>query len=183
MRPGNFAMARRKRSIKEDKTMNKKVLWIIAGVVGLAILAGAAFLAPRLFHPVSAEGKSSAGAAGPAGMKRGGPVVNETELPAEELPQRDYDLSGTVSRIKDNSIFIEPAFQEGEAEIVVTQDTKIYLLAGRITVNEGKDGAPAVYRPKLDLVTMNDLVFNDILSVWAEKRGDRYIAEVIRVLH
>jgi hypothetical protein len=160
--------------------MKKKTGWIILSCVGFVLLVGAVYLAPQLFQRTTAQNESKAGPA--AGVGTRGDAPAETLLPNDELPQRDYDLGGTVSRVKDNSIFIEPAFMEGEAEIVVTQDTKIYMLAGRDVIQDGKDGSPLVYRYKLQPMTIDELVNNDILSIWAEKRGDRYIAEVIRVL-
>lgn len=166
--------------------MKKKSMTIVFGVLGLIVLAGAAFMAPRLFSQ-SME-KSSSNSASAASEGKGGKAsvreIEVTRLPVDGIPQRDYELAGTVSRVKDNSIFIEPAFlDESEVEIVVTQDTKIFLYIGEDTISEDQDGNPTVTQMKVEPITIDDLVNNDILSVWAEKRGDRYIAEAIRVLH
>jgi hypothetical protein len=171
--------------------MKKKTISITLGVLGLAVLAGAAFLAPRLFNSNAAkQGQYSEGVAGPAGGKGKPRMPVETVLPAEGQPKSSPELSGTVNSVKDNSIFVEPSDYMGvmqpngkEMEVVVTKDTKIYLYAGMQTISEAKDGQSAVTQTKLDPITINDLVENDILSIWGNKRGDRFIADVIQVLH
>ncbi len=118
--------------------MKKKGLPIILGIIGLAVLAGAAFLAPRLFNKnINAQGPVAANGSAPAGASGKPMMPVETVLPAEELPQRDYELAGTVNSVKDNSIFVAPSVYMGvmgpdakEMEVVVTKDTKIYLDAG-----------------------------------------------------
>ena len=171
--------------------MKKKVLSIVLGVLVLAVLAGAALLAPRLFNKnPAAQGPGTVNGSVPEGVKGKSLMPVETVLPAEGLPKRDYELAGTVNLVKDNSIFVDPSVYMGimdpsekEMEVVVTKDTRIYLYAGMETIHEAKDGAPAVKQMKLESITINDLVGNDILSIWGNKRGDRFIAEVIRVMH
>jgi len=159
--------------------MKKKLTIIILGVVGLALLAGAAFMAPRLFNQNTKTG-------GPAGGKgsAGDRSASMTVVPADELPKTDYNLAGMVTRVKDNTIFISPAFlDESEVEVVVDQDTKIYLILGQYTIDQAADGSWTEVQDKLKIITVKDVVENDILSIWSDKRGDRYIAQYIRVLH
>lgn len=166
--------------------MKKKVTIIVLAVIGLAILAVAAFMVPRLFSSQNAQAGGSGAVAGPEGSK-GGPedrYASMTVVPSDELPKTDYNLAGIVTRVKDNSIFISPAFlDESEVEVVVNADTKIYLYQGQETIDQAADGSWWKVQDKLELITVKDVVENDILSVWADKRGDRYIAEYIRVLH
>ena len=166
--------------------MKKKVTIVVIAVIGLALLAGAAFLAPRLFSQQNAQAGGPAAVAGSEGSK-GGPgdrFASMTVVPSDELPKTDYNLAGMVTRVKDNSIFISPAFlDKSEVEVVVSADTKIYLYQGQDTVDQAADGSWWEVQDKLELITVKDVVENDILSVWADKRGDRYIAQYIRVLH
>ena len=160
--------------------MKKKIITIAIGVVGLALLAAAAFLAPRLFSSNPDQSGAKPVAAGVKGSRGDGPI----KLPADELPKSDYDLAGQVIRVKDNSIFISPAFLDvDEVEVVVTPDTKIYLYDGEETISENADGTPATIKNKLLPITIKDLAVDDILSVWADQRGDRYIATYINALH
>ena len=166
--------------------MKKKVTIIVLAVIGLALLAAAAFMVPHLFSSQNAQAGGPAAVAGSDGGK-GGPgdrFANVTVVPSDELPKTDYNLAGMVTRVKDNSIFISPAFlDENEVEVVVSADTKIYLYQGQDTVDQAADGSWSEVQDKLEPITVKDVVENDILSVWADKRGDRYIAQYIRVLH
>jgi hypothetical protein len=158
--------------------MKKKVVTIVIAVIGLVLLTGAAFLAPQLFNLNKQTGNSG----GKGGAE--GDFSNVTVMPAEELPNTNYDLAGMVTKVKDNIIFISPAFlDESEMEVVVNQDTKIFLFQGYKTIDKAADDSWSEVKHKLKLITVKDIVVDDILSVWADKRGDRYIAKFIRVLH
>jgi hypothetical protein len=155
-----------------------KIMPIVAVVIGLVLLASAAFLAPRLFNR-----NILASDPGGKGGKMGD-FSNVTVMPPDELPLTNYDLAGEVTQIKDNSIFISPAFlNEGEMEVVVNQDTKIYLYQGYETIDQAADGSWSEVKRKLEPITVKDIGVDDILSIWADKRGDRYIAKYISVLH
>ncbi len=153
--------------------MKTKIMPIVVAVIGLVLLASAAFLAPRLFNRNAL-----------ASDQKMGDFANVTVMPPDELPYTNYDLAGEVTQVKDNSIFISPAFlNESEVEVVVNQDTKIYLYQGYKTIDQADDGSWSAVKSKLKIITVKDIVANDILSIWADKRGDRYIAKFISVLH
>lgn len=158
--------------------MNKNLRVIVIVILGLALLGGAAFVAARLLQN---QTPASAVAPGPRGKGQMG--QQPTELPNDLLPKRDFEVAGTVSRVENNSIFIEPAFLDvPEVEVVVGPDTHIYLLDGLEVLAQDEQGNPTVVRTKLKEITIDDLQKDDILSIWADQRGERYNAQVIRVL-
>jgi hypothetical protein len=173
---------------------NRNTLIIVGSIAAVIVLAGAAFLATRLINRNAAGGApqpASRGDAGPIGkdgkMAQSGP----TAVPSELIPQRDTDVTGTITKIQDNSIFVEAVVLNGvmdpnnqnlpDAEVVVTKDTKILHPAGTETSTDST--GKSVEKKKYEEVTINELAFNDIVQVWGEKRGDRYYADVITYIH
>jgi hypothetical protein len=171
--------------------MNNKrnIIILTVSILGIAVLAGAAYLATRLInHQVAAGGAPvgiRAGEPGPAGkpMIQQGPTI----VPSELIPQRDPNVTGQVASIKDNSIFVSVVVLEGvmdpkmqdlpPTEVVVTQDTKIFKSAGTESVTDAS--GKTVEKKKEELVTIDVLGKDYIVNIWGEKRGDRYYADVI----
>jgi hypothetical protein len=171
--------------------IKKNSVIIAACIATVAVLAGAAFLATRLINrnatgsPLASAGEMEPG---PAGKRvAAGPPV----LPSDLIPQRDTDVTGEITHIQDNSIFVSAVVLDGvmdpnnqnlpDVEVVVTKDTKIYRPAGTETTTDSS--GKAVEQKKYEVVTINDLTSNDILNVWGEKRGDRYYAAVLTFIH
>jgi hypothetical protein len=86
--------------------MKRKIFIGIGVVLGVALLAGAAFMAVRLLNTqTSANGPGAplAGLGGPGGGKTS---IQIQMTPAPELPSARADLVGQVTNIQDNSIFV-----------------------------------------------------------------------------
>ena len=86
------------------ETKSRTPLYILLGLVGVVVLAAAAFLAGRLMT-------RQTGAGGPQvfGGGEGGPEVMAMEVnmkPAPELPQTSPEVNGLFTRRDDNSIFL-----------------------------------------------------------------------------
>jgi hypothetical protein len=170
--------------------MSKKNILILGScILGVIVLAGAAYLATRLINQKGSAGAplAAAGEAAPDGKRM---VQGPTIVPSDLVPQRDPNVTGQVTSVKDNSIFVSVVVLEGvmdpkmqdlpPTEVVVTQDTKIYKSAGteRVTDASGKTMEKKIE----ELVTIDALGKDYIVNVWGEKRGDRYYADVITYL-
>ncbi len=89
--------------------MKKKILIGIVAILGVALLAGAAFMAVRLLNTkASANGPAAplAGLGGSGGAGSGKFSIQIQMTPAPELPSARADLTGQVTNIQDNSIFV-----------------------------------------------------------------------------
>ena len=86
--------------------MKKKILIGIGAVLGVALLAGAVFMAVRLLNTktsANGSGLPLAGLGGPGGGKTSFQIQ---VTPAPELPSAHADLIGQVTTIQDNSVFV-----------------------------------------------------------------------------
>ncbi len=86
--------------------MKKRIFIGIAAVLGVALLAGAVFMAVRLLNTkasANGPGMPLAGLGGPGGGKTS---IQIQMTPAPELPSARADLVGQVTNIQDNSIFV-----------------------------------------------------------------------------
>jgi hypothetical protein len=74
-------------------------------VLGVALLAGAAFMAARLLNSNTADGPNAllSGLGGPGGSAK---AFRIEMTPAPEMPKTRADLVGSVTSLKDNSIFV-----------------------------------------------------------------------------
>jgi hypothetical protein len=86
--------------------MKKKFLIGIGAVLGVALLAGAVFMGVRLLNSKSPNGGLGGLLAGVGGPNSGKVSFSIQVTPAPELPTAGADIVGTVSSIKDNSIFV-----------------------------------------------------------------------------
>jgi hypothetical protein len=87
--------------------MKKKILIGIGGLLAVALLAGAAFMAVRLLNSKTADGPG--GLLAGLGLPGGGTASFAMKIemtPAPELPTTRADVVGQVANIKDNSIFV-----------------------------------------------------------------------------
>ncbi len=188
----------------------KTALWIVLGIVVLAVLAGGAFMAMRLLN---ARVQTSSGGEGPGGLMRlssaggpsGGKSVSFKIKPAPELPQQAPDVRGMVTKAQDNSFFVSQVDnmmvrinKDGEqqtmatptgpaTEVVVSKDTKIYRDATMDNVSpentSGSADNPAEIQQKLELTDVSAITANtnSFVQVWGQRRGDRLIADIIVV--
>jgi hypothetical protein len=189
--------------------MNKKVLFIIGGVLIVTLLAGGAFMAMRLLNtnaqqtgdlPKGASGSGlSIQSSGPGGKASFSVQIN----PSPELPKRTPELRGMVTQTKDNSIFVgqmdkmtamvvngqvqaQPTPEGPYTEVVVSKDTKVFRDATMDSMPDpsklSSSGTTKVDQ-KLELTDISAVVSgNSNIEVWGQMRGDRLIAEVI-VIH
>ncbi len=86
--------------------MKKKILIGIGGVLAVALLAGGAFMAVRLLNTKAAANGPGAPLAGLGGSGSGKVSFQLQMTPAPELPSARADLTGQVTNIQDNSIFV-----------------------------------------------------------------------------
>jgi len=111
--------------------LNRKGLWILAGLAAVVLLGGAAFMALRLLNANAPQGSSlaSALAVTPGAKKPGGLSYEVT--PAAGLPAGQADFMAKVSSFQDNSVFItsDAKLQQGADavyELVIAQETKLF---------------------------------------------------------
>ncbi len=86
--------------------MKKKILIGTGAVLGLALLAGAAFMAVRLLNTKASVNGPDSPLPGPGGNGSGKTSIHIQMTPAPELPSAPADLVGQVTNIQDNSIFV-----------------------------------------------------------------------------
>ena len=168
--------------------MKKKILIGIGGVFGVALLAGAVFMAVRLLNTIAASNGPGIPLAGQASPGKGDTVFMLKITPAPELPVTHADLLGEVTNIQNNSIFVTERPNTGApagpvTEVVVSQKTNIYRDITLDTVPTPQSGtttnmgAQQVLEPA-DVASISTTSF---VEVWGQKRGDRLIADFIVV--
>jgi hypothetical protein len=173
----------------------KRSVLIVGGVVVLVLLlAGAAFLAGRLVREGSLGGKT---VSGPKVVfsDGGGTSVEAQFKRAKELPDEPADVTGFYARREDNSVFVNEATGEGfriainedgdistnaddkETEVVVTNDTRIYVDVTAEIFDESFEGDTV--QQKLKPGTVEEIDEYSIVMAWGDKRGDRVIANLL----
>lgn len=185
----------------------KRLTFIMAGIVVVLLLAGAAFMAARLWSNKGQEvGFGSLAVAVNGDAKAGQPMdmgaaqaIKLEIVTAPELPKMPETVNGVFVRREDNSLFvgtgnlklsmmmeqngggvINADYDGPVIEVVVTRDTLIY-----------RDETPAFFS-KADLsgkVEIQQIVRrvdslegpgeNSTIRVWGQRRGDRVVAEVL----
>ncbi len=178
----------------------KKGILIGTGVgVLILLLAGAAFIGGRLLNGQGLPGLSSGGpifSIGPGGGKSIRFSPGDI-LPAKELPQTPADVSGLFDHRQNNSFFVGTGNftmrvmkdQSGQVhtsashsgpvvEVVVTNQTKIYK-----DVTMQQFNGPPPQGQKIQQVvqpgSLDEIGQSSMMTVWARKTGDRYIADVL----
>ncbi len=170
--------------------MKKKFLIGVGTIFGVVLLAGAVFLAVRLVNSI-VSGKSPGILAG-----MGGPNNSHVEFmikltPAAELPIVHPDLTGVVTRIQDNSIFVTEAahVSTGSApsgpitEVVVSQKTLIYRDTTLDTVPSPQPGTTSNLGAQqvVEPADLSSISSDSFVQVWGQVRGDRLTADTILV--
>ena len=165
--------------------MRKKPVVGLSVVLGLVLLAGAAYLAASWMAPnASAFGqlRLPGMAQNPSAKKGGGFSVDL--VPAPGIPLTSPDLVGALVENKDNSLMVRPQTKsDGEAstvEVVVTGSTRLYRNATGDNLKE-----PPAPGTKLQMTvddwTVAQINRGDNLIVWGERRGERIVADVILI--
>jgi hypothetical protein len=175
--------------------MNRKILTGLALVVGIAVVAGAAYLAVNLIASGRAGVNFRAAPPGSGGglvlMKNGQRITLDLK-PAPELPQRAPDVRGQLVEMKDNSLSVNTnATLEGAGgasaisqagpttEVVITQDTKIY----RDSTFDALQPPPpdGNVQQKVEPYTLAQAAKDgvDTVTAWGTKRGERLVADVV----
>jgi hypothetical protein len=167
--------------------MKRGGLWIVGGVLVVALLAAAAFTASRLLN-AGTPGSAGSGAApdygrvNPGSGKKAG--VSITFDPAPELPKQLADLIGTVTQTKDNSIYVVTMTKGSDAvtppqEVVVVRETRIYRDA---TLDNQPPSQSQHLQQVVETIPVTRISAQNVVEVWGQKRGERWIADVV-VMH
>jgi hypothetical protein len=181
--------------------VNRRRLWVLAGLAAVILLAGAVFLGARLLNSRTASGPDGF-LAGLGGQGKGDTLHLLKLTPAPELPIIHADLIGLVFNVQDNSIFVDsgktsistgdgPSASGGATstpsgpliEVVVSQSTVIYRDITLDHVPEPQPGTTTItgVQQVVELTDISSIAQNSELQVWGSKRGDRLIAETIVV--
>lgn len=175
--------------------MKRTVLIVGCVVLLIALLAGAAYVAGRYLKATDPSGEGTAITMGSGGGTSYQVVDIETER-AEELPNRPADVSGLLTRIEGNSIYIGMGVRrdlsfsaEGSddydasdfdaiVEVVVTRDTAMYRDVTGIQML-GPGEKLDVIRQKVAPLPLDDVGGQALILAWGNRRGDRLIADVL----
>jgi len=174
--------------------MNRKV-WIgLAAVAGLALVAGAAYLAVNLMSSGHAVNFRAAppGAGGGLVLMKNGQRITLNLKPAPELPQRAPDVRGRLVEIKDNSLNVDTnatlassggasaTSQAGPAtEVVITQATKVYRDATFDAMQPPPDDGNVQQKVEAYSLAQAAKDGADTVTAWGTKRGERLVADVV----
>lgn len=175
------------------------ILWIAAAAGMILLLGAGAFMAVRLAglgrSGLRPSGGQPVGGLVPPKPGSSDPVNVGVEIdmtPAPELPITSPDIEGTFARRDGSSLFVNQTntgqvtiisadgYSSGpEVEIVVTKDTQIFKdLTALPEIDASGNVAPM--EQKVELMQGQDGIgLGTMLSAWGEKRGDRFIAQVI----
>jgi hypothetical protein len=187
----------------------KRTVWIaLGGVLLVAVLAGAAFMAMRLLNVRTAGTNGLLPFGGIGGGK--GPMMQSIRINMErapELPEQEADFAGQVTGIQDNSIFVAPMNKGGvtyssgqgdgerivqaptpsgpSTEVVITKETKVYrdVSMKDIPKPSANSGSQEVkIQQKVEPATLAEATTDSFVQVWGQKRGERLIADVVVIM-
>ncbi len=166
---------------------------LIIGIVALLVLLLAgAYVAGKLLNeglgPIRVGGGNVTISSGD------GSLIEAEYVPADELPDSPPEIAGLYSRREDNSIFVRETDggfrismdEEGnvstnagdeETEIVVTNETEVYVDVTNNQLDDLKDGD--TLKQILKPGSIEELGFLTFLQVWGERRGERVIADFL----
>jgi hypothetical protein len=183
----------------EDQ-MSKKSIYIIAGLIGIIVLAGGAFFAMRMMNDVQTFGGPEGGPGGKqmaiSSSGPGGKSAFSIQIePSPDLPTRNEDATGIIKSIDNDNFIVQGGnrmmvakAEDGSinvqsdgpsTEVVITRETKIFRDV-TFDTHEPTSGDQKVQQ-LIEEFPANEIEKNDIASVWGSKRGDRLIAEFILI--
>jgi hypothetical protein len=180
----------------------KKNRIIIVSIIVVVVLAGAAFMAVRMF----AGGAGLDQTMGSLLMSLGGQDTGQASKPAQkvevepapELPKQKNQTYGVISTVKDNTLIIQsgeriyldedsdgvvhPSTDGPSVEVVLSGKTKIYHeTTYDDTAYDTHEPANGKIRQTVETMDANAIEKNDIATVWGSQRGDRLVADVILI--
>ena len=188
-------------SMEEMPTPAKKSrrwLWVVLGVLLVAVLAAAAFLGGRYLQKGAL---TEGGGGGPSLSIAGGPGGARTfrmgdMIPAEELPKTDPEVRGIFVSRQDNSLFVGTgqvtimaqvdengntdsgsSYDGPKVEVVTTGDTQIYRDDTLKDLKELPSGEQV--QQKVVPGSLDEVGENSAIQAWGKKVGDRLIADVL----
>jgi len=170
---------------KKVKIMpNSRLRLIFLIVAGVALLAGAAYLAMLYVFPGSNIARSLGlpGANGKTGIRI-------EQLRAPELPATDPNAEGSITAVQDNSLFITQTAEGDQGggqsiEVVVSHATHLYRDATMDNtskadiIRSGSRTVDMIVQP----MKIADVAAGDDLVAWGELRGTRLIATDVLVM-
>ena len=187
----------------------KRIPWIIAGLLLVILLVGAAFVGGSLLNKSARDASAD--------------MMMPEFTPADEMPKEEPELIGLVSSLEGDTltvqefnmndtlgmageggvfvseIVVSEEDMESEnvsieygggadglvTEVVITHDTKIYKditqFGGYLKMEEGSEmpEMPDKIEQKIEPGTADEIGTNATVTVWGERRGDRVIATFI----
>lgn len=160
----------------------RKGLWIVAGLAAVVLLGAAAFVAVRLLNANTPQGPNLTSALSTTrGSKKPGGLSYDV-TPAPGLPAAQPDFMANVSDVKDNSVYItsNSKIQQGADtvyELVIAQETQIF----RDTTGENPPPPASATSVQQTVVQadVSQIVQGDMLAVWGERLGTRWIASTV----
>ena len=174
----------------------KRTILIVGGVAVLvALLAGAAFVAGRMWGTEASPDDTLAGL--PPVLPSEGETTGATMMveikSAGDLPQRPPDSMGVFSRREDNRIFVSSSGQgvmimvdsggvsdpdATEVEVVVTSETTVYEDVTQESFGGGPPSGETIEQ-KLEPGQVEEIGESSIVMAWGEKRGERLVADIL----
>jgi hypothetical protein len=152
-------------------------------ILGIGLLAAAAFMAMSLLNPNLAgfSGLRLPGAATEASGKK--QSVTYDVVRATEMPATNPDIVGRLEQRQDNSLMVRPDSKGAPAplvEVVITGQTRLYR-----NVTGDFLGTPPASGTTVQMVlapyTLEQVAAGDNVIAWGARRGDRLTAEVILI--
>lgn len=187
----------------------KRIPWIIAGLLLVILLVGAAFVGGSLLNKSARDASAD--------------MMMPEFTPADEMPKEEPELIGLVSSLEGDTLTVqefnmndtlgmageggvfapEIAVSEEDmesenvsieygggadglvTEVIITHDTKIYKdktqFDGYLQMEEGSEmpEMPDKIEQKIEPGTAEEIGTNATVTVWGERRGDRVIATFI----
>lgn len=186
----------------EQKQKKKKGIYIAYAILGVLVVAAAAFIGGRLLNQRSSPlDMLPFGGEGPVGSFS----TDFKFTSAPELPTTAPQVVGTLAERKDNSIYIQTFSMDmggggvivqsaggaadtssaapvdpnnsPKVEVVITKDTLVYKDVTEFPANPGDETTSI--QQVVELSNLEDVNSMTMLTVWGRKVGDRVIAEVI----
>jgi hypothetical protein len=160
--------------------MKRKVTIGFGVIILVALLAGAAYVIPRL-----ASGRLTnlvAAIPGLSAANKDG-EIDVKLIPASQLPPHPPDWVGTVASTRDNSIFATPRNGGAAIEIVTNKDTLLWQDDNGIIRKEipsaGNSAGTVHVQESVQAIAISQVLANDDILIWGEQRGDRFIASTV----
>ncbi len=173
--------------------------WLVLAGILVVFLAAAAFFGARLLRTPGSlqslqEGKLGMVLNGGPGGARG---ISLHLNPAKELPTTQPTTNGLFVKRQDQSIFIGTGkvtmsakagpggsdvssnYDGPVVEVVITHATKVYQDITDMTPPGDQKSGDFTLQQVVKPGSLDDLGTNSMVTVWGQKQGDRFIADVI----